>query len=148
MKNLILALTTASTIFSADFTAILSLTVIDERGKIVSEQSLTNKIAAADAVEVVLSEERITNAPPKIITQTGGTTFVTLGKTLTLTVEATGTGYLNYQWYHEGKALSSRTPNLVISSVTAENAGNYTCRVANKFGGVTSDNMKVTILMP
>ena len=57
---------------------------------------------------------------------------VNSGDTLTLTVAATGSGTLQYQWKKDGEPLPGETSDiLTINSATADAAGSYTVVVSN-----------------
>lgn len=62
--------------------------------------------------------------------------IATPGSTISLSIEAYGTGTLKYQWYYKGKAISGATSNtLRFAPVTNSDAGTYYCRVTN--GSIT-----------
>ena len=44
-----------------------------------------------------------------------------------------GTEPCQYTWLHDGDKLPPDGPNLIIEKVTLRDAGNYECRVSNKF---------------
>ncbi|MGA3008462.1 MAG: choice-of-anchor tandem repeat GloVer-containing protein, partial [Opitutaceae bacterium] len=68
------------------------------------------------------------------------------GSTVTLSVSATGTGSLSYQWKLNGATISGATnPTLVLSNVNASNGGNYTVVVSNSAGSVTSSPVPVAV---
>lgn len=76
------------------------------------------------------SAPAITTAPVSKIALPGGT--------VTFSVVATGTG-LSYQWYFNGVALSGEiNANLILSAISALHVGNYTVKVTNSGGSVTS----------
>lgn len=74
---------------------------------------------------------------------------VGLGGALTLSVTASGTGTLTYQWSKDGAALAGATAaNYTVASMTAANAGNYTVAVSNANGTVVSAAAVVTTAAP
>lgn len=82
--------------------------------------------------------------PPRITTNPQSQTVVA-GQTVNLSVTATGTGTLYYQWHGPSGALSdggkisgATTPNLVISNFQSSEDGNYYVVVTNAFGSATS----------
>jgi hypothetical protein len=80
----------------------------------------------------------IVNVPPFIITQPTNTT-VLVGSVVTLSVTASGTAPLSYQWQKEGTALVGATqPSLVLTNVQASQSGSYSVLVKNAFGSVPS----------
>ena len=85
---------------------------------------------------------------PAIATQPQAA-VVDLGGTLALSVGATGTEPLAYQWSRDGAALNGAVgATLTLSGVQASAAGSYTVQVTNSIGTVTSvpANVVVTTL--
>ncbi len=75
---------------------------------------------------------------PDITTPPEGQT-IALGQSAYMTVTATGTAPLSYQWSRNGVSLLGATNStLVLSPVQSLNAGNYTVFVTNNFGSITS----------
>ncbi len=84
-------------------------------------------------------------AAPVIITQPTDQ-FVTNGGSATLSVAATGTPLLRYQWRRNVVPVPGGTNStLVLSNITASLAGTYSVIVSNAFGSVTSSNAIVAI---
>ena len=68
------------------------------------------------------------------------------GNTIALTVAATGTPTLKYQWRKGGSNLAGKTAaDLTIASATVGDSGTYDVIVSNDFGSVTSSNVTVTV---
>jgi hypothetical protein len=68
-----------------------------------------------------------------------------VGQTKTLSVTATGTGALRYQWQFNGTNLPSAvSPVLTLSKVTTNQAGTYSVMVYNSTGSTTS-TAKLTV---
>ena len=64
---------------------------------------------------------------------------VSVGQNVTLSVSATGSGTLSYQWKKNGSNISGATSaNYSISGVNSSDAGSYTVAVSNLAGEVTS----------
>ena len=89
--------------------------------------------------------------PPAIITQPAGQ-FGALGSAITLSVAASGTAPLSYQWFYTGSALvdggniSGSTSNiLTIAALTTNEVGSYFVVVSNVFGSVTSASVTVSV---
>jgi uncharacterized repeat protein (TIGR03803 family) len=92
--------------------------------------------------------------------QNGGiTTFGTLfaissqvvlaGTNATVTVAATGTAPLSYQWQFNGADIAGATgATLTITNVTAANAGSYTVVVSNAEGSAASTSAMLTVTLP
>ena len=87
--------------------------------------------------------------PPTITTQPQNQT-ATLGGSATFAVAASGTTPLTYQWYFNGTALSGANSSaLTLTNVQVTNScGDYSVRVANIAGSVTSTNAALTVNVP
>lgn len=84
--------------------------------------------------------------PPVIVTHPLGQT-VGRGETVTLQVEATGTG-LRYQWQRDGIDLAGEvSASLVLSPAEVSDTGNYTAVVSNGGGSVTSAPASLRVLI-
>lgn len=60
------------------------------------------------------------------------------GDTVTLSVAATGNGTLTYQWAKDGQDLTGKTAaSLVLSNMTAADAGSYTVKVTDTLNGTS-----------
>ena len=72
--------------------------------------------------------------------------FKAVGGNASLSVIATGTTPLSYQWYKDSIILTGATSNiLTLNSVNNVNDGTYRCVVTNAFGNITSNNAVLTI---
>lgn len=92
--------------------------------------------------------------PPAIVTQPVGTSIVA-GQPITLTVAASGSGTLSYQWRKDGIALAddgrilgSTTATLTINPSATTDAGSYDVVVTSEYGTVTSQAAVVQISAP
>jgi hypothetical protein len=83
--------------------------------------------------------------PASITTPPQSTTF-TAGQSKTLSVTATGTGTLTYQWSANGTAIGGATAASL--SVTPAATTSYTVTVTNSCGSVTSAPATVTLCTP
>ncbi len=71
------------------------------------------------------------------------------GASVTLSVAATGTPNLSYQWYHDNKLLlGSTAPELTIPSLHWTHRGSYKCVVTNAVGKATSKSIKLALTSP
>jgi hypothetical protein len=71
---------------------------------------------------------------------------ITVGSTLSLSVTATGSGTLTYQWKKDGVAISGATSaSYSKSGLTTADAGLYTVVITGANGSVTSDPAKVEV---
>ena len=121
--------------------------------------TLTNVLAAqAGLYSVVISNSggttTSTNAtltvllPPTITVQPVSQTLPA-GATLNLSVTATGSPTLTYQWRLNGTAIPGGTgPFLSLFNVQESGEGNYTVVVSNPYGTVTSAIAVVTVQTP
>lgn len=87
-------------------------------------------------------------APITILSQPEPQT-VALGGTARFTVVAQSDEPLRYLWQLTGRGMAGQTnPILVLSNVTAANAGNYTVRITNSRTTITSTVARLTVLLP
>ena len=89
----------------------------------------------------------VKGVPPAITQQPTNLTVSTGGKA-TFTVAATGTDPLSYQWTFQDLSISSTTPTLTLTNVTAAAAGKYRVQVNSSAGSVWSDYAVLTVLAP
>ena len=87
--------------------------------------------------------------PPSIITQPSNQTAVA-GANVSLTVQATGSAPLNYQWYlgQTNSLAGTDTATLSLTNVQPANAGSYSVVLANAAGSATSTVATLTVLLP
>lgn len=107
-------------------------------------------IAAGESHSLAL----VFDGPPEILTQPGNTE-ISHRSNVVLTVTATGTAPLSYQWYFNGTALTdsdritgTSTAALSISNAQFTDAGNYSVLVSNAFGLVTSTGAVLAVISP
>ena len=80
------------------------------------------------------------------ITSQPSNQMVTEGANVQMTVAASGTGPLSYQWYFNGQAVSNGTSaTLSLSSVTTQSSGNYYCVVSNSGSSATSSTASLSV---
>jgi hypothetical protein len=83
---------------------------------------------------------------PPIITFGPATQSLNVGASLVLSVQASGTGPLSYQWLKNGAAISGAvSSSFSIASIQTSDAGSYAVRVTNSGGSVTSSTAVVTV---
>jgi hypothetical protein len=86
--------------------------------------------------------------PPSIITQPGGTS-VAAGGTVVLSVSATGSLPLTYQWYRSGQLIAGAVQSiLTIPSAQTGDSGGYQVIVSNGGGSASSMLATVTVVPP
>ncbi len=100
-------------------------------------------INAAGAVTsnaaVVTVSPPVSNGIAAAITQSPGAQTVIAGATVAFNASASGTPAPTFQWFKDGSALSGQTkPTLILTNVTAANAGSYTVVATNTAGSATS----------
>jgi beta-galactosidase len=84
--------------------------------------------------------------PPAISVQPNAFNSVNYGGTLSLSVTAAGDPPLNYQWWHDGKAVSGGSDSLLtVSNVKFNSSGVYWVVVTNNQGTATSSNALVEV---
>lgn len=90
----------------------------------------------------------LTLAAPTITAQPQSQT-VTTGANVTFTVTATGTVPLSYEWLFNGAPISGATSSsLTLNNVQTSLAGNYSVRVSNSAGSLTSASARLTVNPP
>ncbi len=83
--------------------------------------------------------------PPSIVQQPQGGTFGT-AESVTLTVIASGSSPLNYQWRKGGANISGANgPSLTFTPVTHADAGAYSVFVSNSAGNITSADAVIVV---
>jgi hypothetical protein len=83
----------------------------------------------------------IAQHPQGVIVNEGGTAL--------LTVSASGSEPLAYQWLKDGVDVAgAMAPSLVISNVQLSHAGLYSVVVSNAFGTATSSNAVLAVIVP
>ena len=101
----------------------------------------TANYLAADAIRTI----NVTAVAPAITQDPVGQSVV-VGGAISLSVVATGSGPLSYQWRKDTVDLSGQTSStLSISTATAEDAGSYDVVVTNSVTSVTSAAATVTV---
>lgn len=71
---------------------------------------------------------------------------VAVGGSVSLTVAASGTAPLSYQWSKDGAAIANATAaTYTVASATTASAGSYTVRISNAAGSVTSSPATLTV---
>ena len=77
--------------------------------------------------------------PPEVTVQPTPSTTVWQGRAVTLSIQATGSPPLAFQWLKDGAPVAGATePTLVLDPATPAQTGSYTCRVTNSGGAATA----------
>ena len=111
-----------------------------------SDAGTYSVVASNSAGSVTSGNAALTvNEPPAIATQPASRS-TTSGTSLTLSVLATGSAPLTYQWKKAGISLPGETgAALAISVVKLTDAGSYTVTLSNNVGSITSAPAIVTV---
>ncbi|MBE2213577.1 MAG: immunoglobulin domain-containing protein [Opitutaceae bacterium] len=121
--------------------AIASVAPSDAAGYTVT---VTNTNGTVSSVAATLTVSGTVVAPTIITPPASGD--VALGGSLTLTVTASGTAPLSYQWNKNGAAISGATgASYTLSGAASGDAGDYTVTVTNAGGSVTSAAATVVV---
>ncbi|MGB7570116.1 MAG: immunoglobulin domain-containing protein [Chitinivibrionales bacterium] len=84
--------------------------------------------------------------PPTISAPTANTTISKIvGDTVTLTVTASGTGSLSYQWYKGSTTVGTNSSSFPIKPIAFTDSGAYTCAVSTGCGSVTSKIITLSV---
>ena len=88
----------------------------------------------------------VVNLQPPVITTQPASQMVNLDENVSLSVVATGTGPLSYQWYKETTPIPDATAStLLLPHVLSVDGGNYHVTVTNLVKTVTSDTAVITV---
>jgi hypothetical protein len=129
---------------SAATSATLSLIAVTTNQAGVYTCLVTNLAGSATSSAATLTVE-LAPVAPTITTQPQNQS-VSVGADVTFTVVAGGTAPLSYQWRFNGANLAGATSTtLTLTAVTTNQAGDYTCFVANSVGSVTSAGATLTV---
>lgn len=70
----------------------------------------------------------------------------TAGQSVSLSVSASGTAPMTYQWYKDGSTVTGgNAATLSLATVSARDAGSYLAIVSNAAGSTTSDTASLTV---
>ncbi len=97
-------------------------------------------VVTNDAEVLIQAATTLTSQPPANTEACEGDTDIQLS------VEATGTGNITYQWNFEGEDISGATNSTLNISASPGNSGTYSCKVASECGIDISDGTEVSIL--
>ena len=126
-------------------TAALTLNHVQAADAALYDVVITNSVGAATSAAAALT---VSPAAPSV-TSAPTTQLSAPGATATLTVVASGTAPLTYQWRKAGVALtgnaSATSATLSIPNATTADSGSYDVVITNALGSVTSAAMTLTI---
>ena len=107
---------------------------------------VSNSFGSTSSATVQVTVGGVTGGGPVITSQPGSGTY-NVGDQWAEQVNATGTGTLTYQWYHNGVVMPGETFYLIYrSSIAGSDAGTYYCVVTDSTGSTTSNVATVTVL--
>ncbi len=102
---------------------------------------VTNALGSATSNTATLT----LNIPVTITQQPAGAS-VSTGASFTLSVVASGSAPITYQWKKDGASITGATnASYTVASAAASNAGSYTVVVTNPAGSVTSNAATISI---
>ena len=105
---------------------------------------VSNSAGSVTSTAATLTVSSVAASP--VVTTQPASQAVAVGGSATLSVVATGTAPLAYQWRKDGTAIAGATrENYALSSFTAAAAGSYTVVVSNSAGSVTSSPAAVSL---
>ncbi len=123
-----------------------------EFGGVIDEVAIFNSALSQTQVQNIYSGPPF---PPAILSEPTNNVTLFAGGTLNLNVSVGGSLPFSYHWRTNGVNLTdagnisgSGTANLLVNSVVAANAGNYTVVVTNYGGSVTSSAVSLTVIQP
>ena len=110
--------------------------------------SVTLTAANAGGVASKTLSLSINNGVPPVITTQPASQTVYVGGSVTFSTVASSSGSNVYQWYFNGSAIGGATgSSFAQSNVTTINAGNYSVKVSNSYGSVTSQVATLTVML-
>ena len=134
---------------SADVAGTLAYTPIAGTALNLGDNTVSVNFTPADTVNYLAAEASRTidvQAVGPAFTQNPVDQDVFVGDSINLSVVATGSGPLSYQWRKDTVELTGQTSStLSISTATAEDAGSYDVVVTNSVTSVTSAAATVTV---
>ena len=94
----------------------------------------------------LIGRSAVSTAPGPTISAHPQSQAVTAGSVVTLSVDATGTGLLLYQWEKNGLDLPGQNSSaLTLTDVQIADTGTYAVEVSNAFGSVRSQEAVLTV---
>ncbi|SEK99919.1 Immunoglobulin I-set domain-containing protein [Roseateles sp. YR242] len=107
---------------------------------------VSNSIGSTTSSTATLTVTTAAGVTAPAITTPPTSQAVATGGSITLTVVASGSTPLTYQWAKDGTAISGATSDsYTISAATSSDAGSYTVTVSNAAGTATSSEATITV---
>jgi hypothetical protein len=109
--------------------------------------TITNPYGSVTSSIATVRVTGITPVPePPVITGQPQDVTVNEGSSFALSVTATGTEPLAYQWFKDGAVIDGATASVYeVTTAQTSDSGSYTVRVSNEAGTVTSREALVTV---
>jgi hypothetical protein len=125
----------------------LSLQTVSSSDQGTYTVTVTNPYGSVTSSGAVLTVNQLL-FPPNITSQPNSQS-VDLGGSLSLSVSATGTPPLSYQWQFNGANIPAQTnASIALNNVSPADQGIYTVRISNPGGSTNSQPATVTVLSP
>jgi hypothetical protein len=102
-------------------------------------QSVISNTILTDTTISVSDNHPVITSQPQSLTVVGN-------QKVTLSITASGSGTLSYQWYKDGKAIAGATSSTyTITRAQSTDAGNYTVKISSSFGVIESNAAVVKV---
>lgn len=117
-----------------------------------ADSTITNASGQGGFQQAVIREIEIYNSgqgiAPQVLVQPARQ-YTTLGGSATLSVQASGSEPLTYQWMYGSTPISGANgPQFTVANVSQSNLGNYSVTVTNPEGTVTSSAASISLATP
>ncbi len=87
----------------------------------------------------------LTISSPASITQQPSDIGICVGNTMRLSIGASASGSVSYQWYKDGARIVGATSSVYQKTATNDDVGTYICLVETACSGIWSQSVQVTI---
>jgi len=105
-------------------------------------------VVSSGSVSTRSATARLTILHHPLITQQPAAQTVTSGSTASFRVAAMGSGTLSHQWLlNDAEIAGATATNLIVTNAQLHHAGDYTARVTDNNGSITSNPAKLTVLV-
>lgn len=105
------------------------------------------RVVVSNALGMAKSTNAILTVLPCVITEQPRNERVAVGRSATLSIQASSVATLRYQWRFNGGLISGATSaGLTLTDVQEDDAGVYQVELSNSFGLVTSSNAVLTVV--
>ena len=105
-------------------------------------------LSVSEAQELYRFESSPPASPPSILEQPAGQSLLA-GQSIQLSVTASGSSPLSYQWLKSGAVIAGATAaTYSVTGVTTSDSGSYSVVVSNAYGAVYSSSATVTVAQP